>query len=203
MARLDRAIQSPKRRCLLPWMAHVKWAMTFQPNKKAAACATAFFNAMCGALFGGHGHLAAVSRGRADHLARQARRARLNRQRHVQHVDLGFARLRQLGVPAIGHIDVAGGAGAGAAAFRGDIQPAITQDFHHAPAVTAFQLVNFALAVGGDDLHQFTPSFFCRLDDEVVYWKRSFSLGRAMWNAACAMRAASWKPDNISFSLPV
>ena len=29
MARLARAIQGHERRCWLPWMAHVKWAMTF------------------------------------------------------------------------------------------------------------------------------------------------------------------------------
>ena len=48
-----------------------------------------------------------------------------------------------------------------------------------------------------------TPNFFCRLDEEVVYWKRSFSFGLQMWNAAWAISAASWKPDNINFSLPV
>ena len=78
---------------------------------------------------------------------------------------------------------MAGGAGAGAAAFRRDVQPAIAQNLHHAPAVAAFQRVFFALAVNGDDLHA-TPSFFCRLDEEVVYWKRSFSFGLAIWNAA-------------------
>ena len=47
-----------------------------------------------------------------------------------------------------------------------------------------------------------TPNFFCRLDEEVVYWKRSFSFGRQTWKAAWDISAASWKPDNISFSLP-
>ena len=58
-----------------------------------------------------------------------------------------------------------------------------------------------SLTVDGVDLHE-TPNFFCRLDEEVVYWKRSFWSGLAMWNAAWDINAASWKPDNINFSLP-
>jgi hypothetical protein len=79
----------------------------------------------------------------------------LDRQRHVQHVDLGFRGGGQLFEPAVIDINVAGGAGAGAAAFGGDIQPAIAQNFHHAPALAAFQRVLLALAVDGDDLHWF------------------------------------------------
>jgi hypothetical protein len=43
------------------------------------------------------------------------------------------------------HIDVTGGAGAGAAAFRGDVQPAVAQDLHHASSrpSTAFQRDDF------------------------------------------------------------
>src|SRR5580704_19536390 len=93
-----------------------------------------------------------------------------------------------------------GGAGAGSAAFRRDIQTAVAKDLHHAPASAAFQRMFLALAVNGVDLHE-TPNFFCRLEEEVVYWKRSFSLGRQTWKAACDIRAASWKPDNISLSL--
>src|SRR5690606_6501742 len=48
----------------------------------------------------------------------------------------------------------------------------------------------------------FTPSFFCRLEDEVVYWNRSFLSGCTILWAAWAIRAASWKPDRISVSLP-
>jgi hypothetical protein len=47
-----------------------------------------------------------------------------------------------------------------------------------------------------------TPSFFCKDEEDVVYWKRSFSFGRQIWNDACAISAASWKPDRISFNLP-
>src|SRR6185312_2355018 len=116
-------------------------------------------------------------------------------------VDLGVAARGQLFVPAVGHIDVAGGAGASPAAFGSDRQACVAQHLHHAPAVAAFDLVHLAFAVGSDDLHA-TPSFFCRLDDEVVYWKRSFSFGFTIWNAACDISAASWKPERMSFSLP-
>ncbi len=37
----------------------------------------------------------------------------------------------------------------------------------------------------------FTPSFFCRLVDDVVYWKTTFWSGLTIRFAACAMRAAS------------
>src|SRR5580700_4634814 len=141
-----------------------------------------------------------VEFGRAGELAGEAR-GRFDRERHVEHVDLGFAGRRQFLVPAFGDIDVAGRTRAGAAAFGGDVEAAVAQDFHHGPAVAAFQLVAFAVAVGCADLHA-TPSFFCRLDDEVVYWKRSFSFGRQIWNAACAASAASWKPQRMSFNLP-
>ncbi len=49
---------------------------------------------------------------------------------------------------------------------------------------------------------QATPSFFCRLVEEVVYWNTIRSPGLATRLAACAISAASWKPDRISFSLP-
>ena len=111
----------------------------------------------------------------ADDLARQPRIG-FHRQRHVEHVHFAFGRRGKFIVPAVIHIDMAGGAGAGAAAFRRDVQPAIAQDFHHTPAVAAFQRVFLALTVNSDNLHE-TPSFFCRLDEEVVYWKRSFSFG--------------------------
>jgi hypothetical protein len=50
--------------------------------------------------------------------------------------------------------------------------------------------------------HHATFSRFCSSDDEVVYWKRSFSSGRAMRKASWAANAPSWKPDRISLSLP-
>ena len=143
--------------------------------------------------------LDAVGFGAAGNLAGQPRRTGFHRQRHVQHVDFRLRRLRQFVVPAIRHVDMAGGAGAGPATFCRDIQPAVAQDFHHAPAVAAFQFMHLAGAVGGDNF-QATPNFFCRLEEEVVYWKRSFSFGLAMWKAAWAINAASWKPDNISFT---
>lgn len=49
---------------------------------------------------------------------------------------------------------------------------------------------------------QATPSFFCRLVDEVVYWKMMRRSGLMCRAAACAISAASWKPDRISFNLP-
>src|ERR1700722_1164665 len=128
-------------------------------------------------------------------------RCRLDRERHVEHVDLGFAGRGEFVVPVLRHIDVTGGARAGAAAFRGNVEAAVAQDLHHRPAVAAFQFMRFAVAVRGVDLHA-TPSFFCRLEDDVVYWKRSFSFGRQIWKAACDANAASWKPQRISFNLP-
>ncbi len=47
-----------------------------------------------------------------------------------------------------------------------------------------------------------TPSFFCRLVEDVVYWNTMRSPGLTMRLAACAISATSWKPDRISFSLP-
>ena len=85
---------------------------------------------------------------------------------------------------------MAGGAGTRPAAFRRDVEPAIAQNLHHRPAIPAFQFMGLALAINSLNL-QVTPSFFCRLEDEVVYWKRSFSFGLAMWKAACAISAAS------------
>ena len=49
---------------------------------------------------------------------------------------------------------------------------------------------------------QITPSFFCRLDEEVVYWNTIRFCGKTMCTAACAISAASWKPQRISLSLP-
>src|SRR5512135_2709095 len=152
-------------------------------------------------LFGRDGDFDAVELVRAGDLTREAR-VGLDGERHVEHVDLGIGWRRQLLVPAFIYIDMAGGTGTGTAAFCRHRQAGIAQNFHHAPAVAAFDRVFCAFAVGGDDLHQCTPNFFCRLDDDVVYWKRSFSLGLQIWNAACAISAASWKPERINLSLP-
>ncbi len=46
------------------------------------------------------------------------------------------------------------------------------------------------------------PASSCRLVDEVVYWNTTRSPGLTMRLAACAINAASWKPDRMSFSLP-
>ena len=56
--------------------------------------------------------------------------------------------------------------------------------------------------VGEGKRRHATPSFFCRLVDEVVYWNTMRSPGLTMRLAACAISATSWKPDRISFSLP-
>src|SRR5215472_16518675 len=155
---------------------------------------------LLGGLFGGDGDLDPVELGRADELAGEPR-VRLDADGHVEHVDLGFRALEEFLEPAVGHVDLAGRAGAGATALRCNVEARIAQDLHHRPAIAAFEFVHLAFAVGRDDLQE-TPSFFCRLDDEVVYWKRSFSFGLQMWKAACAISAASWKPESISFSLP-
>src|SRR5215469_2021007 len=94
-----------------------------------------------------------------------------------------------------------GRAGTGAATFGCYRQSCVAQDLHDTPVVTALEHVLFPVAVRREDFHA-TPSFFCRLEEDVVYWKRSFSFGRQIWNAACAISAASWKPHRISFSLP-
>jgi hypothetical protein len=49
---------------------------------------------------------------------------------------------------------------------------------------------------------QFTPSFFCKLDDDVVYWNTTRFSGKTYRLAFCAISAPSWKPERISFSLP-
>ena len=53
-----------------------------------------------------------------------------------------------------------------------------------------------------DRVAQATPSFFCRLVDDVVYWNTMRSFGWTIRLAACAISAASWKPERMSFSLP-
>ena len=101
--------------------------------------------------------------------------------------------------------------GAGAAAFGGDGEAVIADDLHHPPAFHGLELMLAPLAVHKDDTHdqlrecrkrQATPSFFCRLVDDVVYWNVTFASGFAYLNAACAISAASWKPERMSFSLP-
>src|SRR5258708_7428393 len=47
-----------------------------------------------------------------------------------------------------------------------------------------------------------TPSFLCRLVEVVVYWKMMRLSGLTTFAAACAIRAASWKPERMSLSLP-
>ncbi len=49
---------------------------------------------------------------------------------------------------------------------------------------------------------QITPSFFCRLEDDVVYWKTMRLSGSTICAAAWDISAASWKPHRISLSLP-
>src|SRR5215510_5814312 len=63
----------------------------------------------------------------------------------------------------------------------------------------------FGLAVStsaGSDLVPATPSFFCKLVEEVVYWNTSRLPGKQYWYAFCAINAPSWKPDKMSLSLP-
>src|SRR5215510_14943926 len=63
----------------------------------------------------------------------------------------------------------------------------------------------FGLAVStsaGSDLVPATPSFFCKLVEEVVYWNTSRLPGKQYWYAFCAISAPSWKPDKMSLSLP-
>src|SRR4029079_15297060 len=47
-----------------------------------------------------------------------------------------------------------------------------------------------------------TPSFFCRLGDDVVYLDTKRFSRETQWCALCAISAPSWKPDRISLSLP-
>src|SRR6202022_1660724 len=48
------------------------------------------------------------------------------------------------------------------------------------------------------DLNQLTPSFFCRLDDDVVYWNTSRLSGKKKRAAFCAISAPSWSPKRLS-----
>src|SRR5690606_4357497 len=103
------------------------------------------------------------------------------------------------------HIDVAGGAAGGAAALGLDVEAPVADHFHGAPAVEPFELVYGAVLVGDVDFHRrpyAAPSFFCSFVELVVYWKTTRSPGETMALAACDMRAASWKPERMSLSLP-
>ena len=95
-----------------------------------------------------------------------------------EHLDFLLLLLGQLRQPCVVNIDVAGRAGARATALRGQGKIGVANDLHRGPIGTALDRVFFAFAVGDDQLHQATPNFFCRLVDDVVYWKRSFSSGR-------------------------
>src|SRR3569833_456523 len=94
-----------------------------------------------------------------------------------------------------------GGAGAGAAALGLDVEAPVADHLHGAPAHEPLKLVRLARLVGDDDLHA-TPSFFCSLVRDVVYCNTTLSSGLTIFLAACAISAASWKPERISFSLP-
>src|SRR4051794_38489420 len=94
------------------------------------------------------------------------------------------------------HIDVAGGARAGAAALGLDVETPVADHLHYAPALEPFKLVLDALGICDEDLHRLldqptTPSLRCSLVEEVVYWKTTRSSGEAIFLAACAMSAPS------------
>ena len=67
--------------------------------------------------------------------------------------------------------------------LRDEVLDTVEHGDRDPPGAEVFDAIVSALTIGGDDFHE-TPSFFCRLDDDVVYWKRSFSFGLAIWNAA-------------------
>src|SRR5690606_23811293 len=72
--------------------------------------------------------------------------------RGVEEVLLLMAWRPQLAEPVLVHIDVAGGARAGAAALCLDVEAPIPDHLHDAPAVEPFELVLCTLLVGDMDL---------------------------------------------------
>ena len=70
----------------------------------------------------------------------------------------------------------------------------------HLPHV--FLLHQFKLNPRREKSRPYTPSFLCRLEDVVVYWKVMRFSGFTTLAAACAISAASWKPERMSFSFP-
>src|SRR3569833_381652 len=136
-----------------------------------------------------------------DDLAAQPRRLALVEGR-VDQVFLAVLERRQLAVPGFIDPHMARRAGARAAALGLDVEAIVADHFHRPPAVEPFELVRLPRLVGADDLHYATPSFFCSLVLDVVYWNTILSAGLMWCLAACAISAASWKPERISFGLP-
>src|SRR5262249_30731607 len=110
-------------------------------------------------------------------------------ERRVDQVFLAVFHRRELAVPGLVHPHMAGGTGAGAAALRLDVEAPVADHLHGAPAVEPFELVRLTRLVGDEDLHYATPSFFCSLVLDVVYWNTILSVGLMWCLAACAISA--------------
>src|SRR5665647_3773116 len=124
------------------------------------------------ALVGRRPHDQAVERLRHLDLAGKPR-ARLHLEGAIELFLLLGGRRSDNGAPGVVDIDHAGRAGAGAAALRHDAGHTVAQrGLHHGRADLGLDLMHGAVMLDiGDGRHdQETPSFFCRLVDEVVYW---------------------------------
>ncbi len=71
---------------------------------------------------------------------------------HVELVDFLVKGFKELFRPVLIDIDMACTAGAGAAAFRLDVEPPIANDFHDAEAFEGFQRMAFAVLIGDVDI---------------------------------------------------
>lgn len=85
-----------------------------------------------------------------------------------------------------GSTSTAGAAGTGPAAFGDDRKAVVADDLHHPPAFDGFKPMLEPILIHKNNTHslapdpvQATPSFFCRLVDEVVYWKVTLASGLA------------------------